>query len=155
VQRRRPSSRGSAPRRASPETVGSCVISVRLLPPVSLPCSSLCPSTAYATSPSSLSKCAGELDAVKERGGGTEEGPVVEQLAVASPLLRLAHGAPMRRISPCSARRAEVRQLLLAFWITCGLRMAVLPTGKGIRGYPTLLGKGKGIKFYPWVRVRV
>jgi hypothetical protein len=27
--------------------------------------------------------------------------------------------------------------------------MAVLPTGKGTRGYPTLLGKGKGIEFYP------
>jgi hypothetical protein len=33
--------------------------------------------------------------------------------------------------------------------------MAVLPTGKGTRGYPTLLGKGKGIEFYPRVRVRV
>jgi hypothetical protein len=33
---------------------------------------------------------------------------------------------------------------------------AVLPTGKGIRGYPTLLGKGKGIEFYDTrVRVRV
>jgi hypothetical protein len=36
-----------------------------------------------------------------------------------------------------------------------GLRMAVLPTGKGTRGYPTLLGKGTGIEFYPRVRVRV
>jgi hypothetical protein len=35
------------------------------------------------------------------------------------------------------------------------LRMAVLPMGKGTRGYPTLLGKGKGIECYPWVRVRV
>jgi hypothetical protein len=38
---------------------------------------------------------------------------------------------------------------------TAGIRMAVLPTGKGTRGYPTLLGKGKGIEFYPRVRVRV
>jgi hypothetical protein len=35
------------------------------------------------------------------------------------------------------------------------IRMAVLPTGKGTRGYPTLLGKGTGIEFYPRVRVRV
>jgi hypothetical protein len=35
------------------------------------------------------------------------------------------------------------------------LRMAVLPTGKGTHGYPTLLGKGKAIEFYPRVRVRV
>jgi hypothetical protein len=33
------------------------------------------------------------------------------------------------------------------------IRMAVLPTGT--RGYPTLLGKGTGIEFYPQVRVRV
>jgi hypothetical protein len=33
--------------------------------------------------------------------------------------------------------------------------MAVLPTGKGTRGYPTLLGKDTGIEFYPRVRVRV
>jgi hypothetical protein len=35
------------------------------------------------------------------------------------------------------------------------VRMAVLPTGKGTRGYPTLLGKGTGMEFYPRVRVRV
>jgi hypothetical protein len=35
------------------------------------------------------------------------------------------------------------------------LRMAVLPTGKGTRGYPTLLGNSKGIEFYPRVRVQV
>jgi hypothetical protein len=33
--------------------------------------------------------------------------------------------------------------------------MAVLPTSKGTRRYPTLLGKGKGIEFYPRARVRV
>jgi hypothetical protein len=30
------------------------------------------------------------------------------------------------------------------------VRMAVLPTGKGTRRYPTLLGKGKCTKLYPW-----
>jgi hypothetical protein len=30
--------------------------------------------------------------------------------------------------------------------------MAVSPMGKGTRGYPTLLSKGKGIDFYPRVR---
>jgi hypothetical protein len=49
----------------------------------------------------------------------------VEQLAVASPLLHLAHQAPMHRISPCSARRAVVRQLLLAFRITRGCSAAL------------------------------
>jgi hypothetical protein len=43
------------------------------------------------------------------------------------------------------------------------VRMAVLPMGKGTRGYPTtgygyrilLAGKGKGMKLYPWATVRV
>jgi hypothetical protein len=39
--------------------------------------------------------------------------------------------------------------------VSSQLRMAVLPTGKGAHRYPTLLGKGTGIEFYPRVRVRV
>jgi hypothetical protein len=123
VQRRRPSSRGSAPRRASPETVGSCVISVRLLPPVSLPCSSLCPSTAYATSPSSLSKCAGELDAVKERGGDrgrARRGAARRRIAAAPPRAWGSYAPDLALLRPSCRSPTASPRLLDHVWIKDG-----------------------------------
>jgi hypothetical protein len=56
----------------------------------------------------------------------------------------------------------SMAQLLLSFFFArkCHSRVHLAKDGsfthgKGTRGYHTLLGKGKGIEFYPRVRVRV
>jgi hypothetical protein len=51
-----------------------------------------------------------------------------------------AHGgAHVTQLGPCPSPHARVRSCRCV-WLQ--VRMTVLPTGKGTRGYPTLLGKG-------------